>query len=493
MGGGSGGGEQKNAGLRVLSTSSSDGGSGSVTDKSNSLRFFATTVRGLESLCREEVEERYAQVSDLQVSDVWVLPGIVLFTLTSTSNSTPPPPQILSAFRLGVLVAAGDHLPDDTEGGLRALKSLGTRFAWGAAERAWRGVQPRSDLDISFRVNCVRKGTHAYKSPTAAGWLGAGIIKTTGWAVDLTKFNLEIYLHIAKDQWAFGVTLVPDQTRQRNRAPVIMGNEPVTPLAPPCASLLVRAAHVQPGHVVVDPMCGDGTIPIEGSLAHPSASFIAADINHKSIIRARRNAAAAARSQNVPEIKNLDIKVWDATQTGLAEGSIDTVISDLPYGQRHGSHKINVDLYPPFVSELARITKPGGQALLLTLERYLVRKLATEMPEWELDEAGTFSEVDIGGFDCGLLRLVRTNATFDEKNTVRGVTVKSLKEEKRRKKRKRRGLPEEVPKYVPKHDGTKRRRVGTSVVDKESARDANGALHLVDDETQGSGVQRLPQ
>ena len=72
-----------------------------------------------------------------------------------------------------------------------------------------------------------------------------------------------------------------------------------------------------------DPMCGGGSIPIEGALAFSQGFFLGGD-NHD---------LATKRTGN--NLKEFDRKIqadsiqWDATNIPLRDNSVDVLISDL--------------------------------------------------------------------------------------------------------------------------------------------------------------------
>ena len=46
-----------------------------------------------------------------------------------------------------------------------------------------------------------------------------------------------------------------------------------------------RLAQIQPGDVVMDPMCGGGSIPIEAALTYPKAFHLGGDSHDKAVQR----------------------------------------------------------------------------------------------------------------------------------------------------------------------------------------------------------------
>ena len=87
---------------------------------------------------------------------------------------------------------------------------------------------------------------------------------------------------------------------------------PTTLRATICASLL-QLANIQPGDFVCDPMCGGGSIPIEGALAFQQGFFLAGDYHEK------------ASERTINNLKHHQLKLqadgiqWDATNIPLRD------------------------------------------------------------------------------------------------------------------------------------------------------------------------------
>jgi 23S rRNA G2445 N2-methylase RlmL len=48
---------------------------------------------------------------------------------------------------------------------------------------------------------------------------------------------------------------------------------------------MLQLANIQPGEIVVDPMCGGGSIPIEGAIAFNKGFHIGGDYHEKAVFR----------------------------------------------------------------------------------------------------------------------------------------------------------------------------------------------------------------
>ena len=84
-----------------------------------------------------------------------------------------------------------------------------------------------------------------------------------------------------------------------------------------------RLANVQPGDLVCDPMCGGGSIPIEGAISYKQGFYFAGDMHEKAVERTRDN------------LKTFDSKIpsdgiqWDVTNIPLRDSCLDVLITDL--------------------------------------------------------------------------------------------------------------------------------------------------------------------
>jgi hypothetical protein len=79
---------------------------------------------------------------------------------------------------------------------------------------------------------------------------------------------------------------------------------------------------------------------------------------------------------------------WDATEMPLRHGSVDIVLTDMPFGRRHGSYHENRRLVPQFMKELWRVLVPetGRAYVLTTARRIMAKALNAQMREgnWQL-------------------------------------------------------------------------------------------------------------
>ncbi len=178
------------------------------------------------------------------------------------------------------------------------------------------------------------------------------------------------------------------------RRPWKVGHIPAS-LPPSIAYGLVRTAGLNADEVFLDPFCGAGTILVErGLLAPPPGTLLGSDLNATARDAATANAAQARVSVSLHD--------WDATALPLDARSVDTIVTNPPYGQRHGHLAGLPVLYSGFLAEAARVLRPGGRCVVLTAEATLLERIvATQQPtlvrekRFSIDVLGITAQVTI--------------------------------------------------------------------------------------------------
>ncbi|MGZ0148937.1 TRM11 family SAM-dependent methyltransferase [Kribbella sp. WER1] len=125
------------------------------------------------------------------------------------------------------------------------------------------------------------------------------------------------------------------------------------------AEVLVRLAKLRPGQLVLDPFCGTGTILRAARRHEPAVRLIGLD--HQPL--AGRN-VVQGKAEALP----------------LADGCVDRVVANLPFGKLVGTHRDNSRLYPAALSELDRVLTPDGRVVLLTEDKRLLRETVQASP-----------------------------------------------------------------------------------------------------------------
>jgi tRNA G10 N-methylase Trm11 len=128
-------------------------------------------------------------------------------------------------------------------------------------------------------------------------------------------------------------------------------------LKPTVARALVSLSEPRPRDVVLDPMCGAGTILRERADAGRARAILGGDTDPEAAQAARTNAGRSA-----------SVARWDATRLPLPDRSVDAVVCNPPYGRRLGEVRGLDRLYARSTREMARVLRPDGRCVLLTGE-----------------------------------------------------------------------------------------------------------------------------
>lgn len=113
----------------------------------------------------------------------------------------------------------------------------------------------------------------------------------------------------------------------------------------------------------LDPFCGSGTLLFELEKAAPGAILFGLDISGHALGAARSNALAA---KSGARFLQKDVLKFEPREP------FDLIVTNMPFGNRVGTHETNEPLYRDFVRLLPRLLAPGGVAVLYTMEHRLL-------------------------------------------------------------------------------------------------------------------------
>ncbi|XP_036594621.1 THUMP domain-containing protein 3 [Trichosurus vulpecula] len=265
---------------------------------------------------------------------------------------------------------------------------------------------------LRFRVTCNRAGeNHSFTSNEAARDFGGAVQDYFKWKADMTNFDVEVLLNVHNNEIVVGIALTEESLHRRN----ITHFGPTT-LRSTLAYGMLRLCSPQPTDIIVDPMCGTGAIPIEGAAEWPNCYHIAGDNNPLAVKRAANNILSLLTKSQAKESKAvwglpIDAIQWDICNLPLRTGSVDIIVTDMPFGKRIGSKKKNWNLYPSCLQEMSRVCRPGtGRAVLLTQDRKCFAKALSRMGHvWRKVHTVW---VNIGGLHAAVYLLKRTGQEF---------------------------------------------------------------------------------
>ncbi|XP_025306662.1 tRNA (guanine(6)-N(2))-methyltransferase THUMP3 isoform X2 [Canis lupus baileyi] len=203
---------------------------------------------------------------------------------------------------------------------------------------------------LKFRVTCNRAGEkHCFSSNEAARDFGGAIQDYFKWKADMTNFDVEVLLNIHDKEIVVGIALTEESLHRRN----------ITHFGP---------------------------TTLRSTLAYGMLSKV---------------------SWGLP----IDAVQWDICNLPLRTGSVDIIVTDMPFGKRMGSKKRNWNLYPACLREMSRVCRPGtGRAALLTQDKKCFAKALSGMGHvWRKVHTVW---VNIGGLHAAVYLLKRTPQAF---------------------------------------------------------------------------------
>jgi tRNA (guanine6-N2)-methyltransferase len=306
------------------------------------LPFMVRTLRGLENIARAEVEAL------LGPTPVTVEHRALRFALPG------PDPRLLALGTVDdaflVLGEAGGI--DHRRNSLRALAALAAAIdeahVLAAVESLRRIARP-----VAFDVTASFVGRRNYSRFDIEDHVGRAVAAATGWAWRPRPTPLSLRVHVLHDAATLSVRLAQ---RPLHRRSYRIASRPGA-LHPPLARALAAVAAPAPGHVLVDPTCGVGTIAIEAALLEPRVEAVAFDLEPAAVRAARANAARAGVAAR--------LRVADAARLPLRPHSADRVVVNPPWdravaaggGLRRRPRALWI--------ELARVLTPGGRLVAL--------------------------------------------------------------------------------------------------------------------------------
>lgn len=207
------------------------------------------------------------------------------------------------------------------------------------------------------------------------------------WVATREAAALEIWVHVVGTKAIAGIRVSGDEFAQRRYK---RAHLPAS-LKPSVARAMVAWSGPRDDDVVLDSMCGAGTILRERADAGRARLIVGGDADAGAVEAARKNVGRS------PALAR-----WDATRLPLRDKSVDVALVNPPYGRQHGEMRELDRLYRRVTRELARVLKPGGRAVLLTGEqRTMLEALGKEL------QVRSRQRIVLRGLDVTALVIVR--------------------------------------------------------------------------------------
>jgi 23S rRNA G2445 N2-methylase RlmL len=251
---------------------------------------------------------------------------------------------------------------------------------WTAREPDWEqllrihhAIRPRPKGKPTYRLVTQMQGHHAYLRRDAGKALARGLAGhfPESWRPAEENASVEVWLTVNEATAVCALRLSDRSMRHRSWK---LEHLPAS-LRPTMAAAMVRLAGAHSGQVVLDPMCGAGTILAEQLVAaertRQALQVVGGDVE---------SSAVRAASANLRRLGRASLAVWDATRLPIASSAIDHVVSNPPFGKQLSSPALIRPLYAAMLREYDRVLRPGGQAVLLVSDAGALVEAAREVP-----------------------------------------------------------------------------------------------------------------
>jgi tRNA (guanine6-N2)-methyltransferase len=314
---------------------------------------YAMVHSGLEAIAADEITR------DLGGEVKKAEKGIVVFRVPEINADLLKLRTVEDVFMLGWGTDSLTYRAED----LKQMKH------WTAKDVDWQyfltlhhAIRPKPKGKPSYRLVTQMGGTHGYRRVDASKSLAQGLagVFPASWQPAEENASVEIWLTIRGATAVCGMRLSDKSMRHRAYK---VEHQPAS-LRPTMAAAMVRLAGAGPDMVVLDPMCGAGTI-----IAEQIELSKRRKAGHISVWGGdnEMNKLRAAVS-NLHRVGPTQLAHWDVTRLPLPHECVDRIICNLPFGKQLSSPEEIGPLYKNAVREMNRVLRPGGRAVLLVSE-----------------------------------------------------------------------------------------------------------------------------
>jgi tRNA (guanine6-N2)-methyltransferase len=322
-------------------------------DKSKPPPLYAMTLPGLESVAEEEISEL------LGAEIKRTAPGLVVFRPARLDLSVLSLRTVEDVF----LLAWGTDKLTYRAVDLESIRKWTAREPdWAALLRIHHGIRPKPKGKPTYRLVTQMTGEHGYRRGDAGKALARGLEGKlpVSWRHAQNNAAVEIWLTIHGATAVCGMRLSDRTLRHRTYKQVHL---PAS-LRPTLAATMVRLAEAKPKQLVLDPMCGAGTLLAEQlalglHIDGAKVKILGGDIDPAAL----RTGAANLRS-----LGRALLARWDARRLPLPRQCVDRVVSNPPFGIQMGDPAEIAELYQRITVEYDRVLRRGGRAVLLVAD-----------------------------------------------------------------------------------------------------------------------------
>lgn len=299
-------------------------------------KYLARTIQGLEDISASEIKEK---LNGRILLKKWRL---IEFTSDAPLNKVCDLKSVNDIFLKVGYIGHSCHKKEYLDEIRKKIPS----FNWG-------NTQKKRDYFIVASI----VGKHNYSRFDVENIFKEELSKLTKWsfrdhAISGEKADVTVRIMIEDNALFVGLSFCPYPLRKRSYK---VNTYPGT-LNPTVAYAMCQLAKIDANDVILDPMCGMGTIPIEACISFPHRKIIGLDIDRERIECAKKNAQNANA--------RIFFEQYDATNLSKFENTIDVIISNLPWGRQIVIKDI-ADFYEKIMKQMRLALVKNGRCILL--------------------------------------------------------------------------------------------------------------------------------
>jgi tRNA (guanine6-N2)-methyltransferase len=316
------------------------------------------TMPGLETMAFSEVRAKEPDAQQVRFAR-----GIALFRSSASPASFLELRMTEDVFYTFVSITGLQHSQD----ALRVLHSAAKHADLGEAIKAWRRAH-HGQMPKTWRVVSQMNGRYDFRRVDAGEAVISAVRKNMPQGMRLVDddADMEFWLWLSGGLALVGVRLSDATMRHR----VYKREHLPASLRPTVAATMAWLSRPTPEDIVLDPLCGAGTLLIERALLAEYKDMLGGDIREEAVKMARRNVRAA--------LVDVHLRAWDVRVLPLESASVTRILTNLPFGKQIGTYEENKDLYVATLRECERVLCGDGLMVALTSEDRLWNTLLRE-------------------------------------------------------------------------------------------------------------------
>jgi 23S rRNA G2445 N2-methylase RlmL len=343
-------------------------------------KIVVTTVPGLEDLLEEEISKFLPGVGVIRK-------GRVIYESFSSLGAE-------DLFRLVAGLTLGEKVYAIlSEAPARSLDDVRD-----AALSALGEIKLLLGPETCFAVDAEREGEHPFSSVDIARVVGS-VVQTIEPPPPVSLDDPDVVLHaeLVGDEFRLAIDLTPFLNLRDRGYRVYIHPSSLNPVV---ARALCKLAGVEEGCTFVDPMCGSGTIVIEGLLEAPGAQGFGFDVKLEHVVGARANAKAAGvdASFGVADVRTLP---------SMLRRGVDAIVTNPPYGIRERAAGGLRKVYESLLRGAHSVLEEGGRLVLISPLKRFVERAASSL-KWL---PSSVRKLDMGGLTTFVYVFVKADST----------------------------------------------------------------------------------